>query len=365
MLPLILAAVLIHPVRSFTVAADSTPGRVSFAHDDQYEYLATPVGLMRSRRLADPAEPAEVVAFDGRRVNDVASNGRFLYVLLGNGIFGTSPDSTLLRSGDHGHTFSPIDTRLAECRGARCEYLVGHHVEIAGGRVVVELGGNVLVTPDEGLHWYQLYGSVTKGVPDLQICPVVFTVGGSTLYLGGECPLDSGWIGGGTLTADGLSWLSPPTRVVPHLDLGNRNVQFIRVGSDMFAGIEGALIRGTSFTIFYDLGAQRYPYIRQFVEWSKNPFIRLAGGFDKVDESGFLAFSGGPGPGALPPDILPFLPIVWEDVSAALPAGTTNVAMLAEAADGTLLIATQNGWRYTVGTIELTSSSSKRRAARH
>jgi hypothetical protein len=365
MFPLVLAVLLetqastvtiqqIRPVRSFIVPAESEPGRISFAHDDQYEYLATSVGLFRSRRFADPSESAEVIAFDGRRVNDVVSNGRFVYVLLGNGIYSSSPEPTVMRSGDHGRTFSPIDTNLGECLGTKCEYLVGHHVEIASGRLVMELGGNVMVTPDEGLHWYQLYGSATKGLPDLQICPVVFSVGGSTLYLGGECPLDVGWIAGGTLGIDGLSWLTPPSRIAPHLDLENRNVQFIRAGNEMFAGLEGAMIRGVDFTLFYDRGAARYPYIRQFVEWSKNPLIRLAGGFDKVDESGFLAFSGGPVAG----------PLAWQDVSTLLPAGSTNVAMLAETGEGLLLIATQNGSRYTIGVIDVGLPSAKRRAVR-
>jgi hypothetical protein len=366
MFSLILAAMLetqpsavtvqqIRTIRTFIVPTESEPGRLSFAHDDLYEYLATPVGLFRSRRFADPSEPAEVIAFDGRRVNDVVSSGRFVYVLLGNGIYSTSPEPTVLRSGDHGRVFSPIDTNLGECLGTKCEYLVGHHIEIAGGRLVMELGGNVMVTPDEGLHWYQLFGSATKGVPDLQICPVVFTVGGSTLYLGGECPLDVGWIAGGTLGIDGLSWLTPPSRIAPHLDLENRNVQFIRAGDDMFAGLEGALIRGITFTLFYDRGASRYPYIRQFVEWSKNPLVRLAGGFDKVNVSGFLAFSGGPIVGSL----------TWQDVSTLLPAGTTNVAMLAETGEGLLLIAAQNGMRYTIGVIDLSPPSSRRRAVVH
>jgi hypothetical protein len=362
MLPLLLAALLetqsavviqqIRSVRTFTAPAETEAGRVAFAHDDQFEYLATPVGLMRSRRFADPAEPVEVIAFDGKRVNDVASNGRYLYVLLGNGIFSTAPEPTILRSGDQGRTFSPIDRNLAECLDSRCEYLVGHHIEIAGGRIVLEAGGNVLVTPDEGLHWYQLYGSSTKGVPDLQICPVVFTVGGSTLYLGGECPLDMAWLSAGLLTSDGLSWATPPGPVNPHLDFENRNVQFIRAGAELWAGLEGALIHGTGFALHYDGDDAKYPYIREFVASTKTS-VWLAGGFDKAHDNGYLVL------GSL------FLLFKWQDVSYALPAGTTNVAMLAETADGTLLIAMQNGTRYTIGTIELGTPSYKRRAVVH
>ncbi len=363
MLPLLLAALLeaqsavtiqqIRSIRSFSSPGDTEPGRVAFAHDDQFEYLATPVGLLRSRRFADPAEPAEVIAFDGRRVNHVASSGRYVYVLLGNGIFSTAPDPTILRSGDQGRTFSPIDRNLAECLNSRCEYLVGHHIEIAGGRIFVEAGGNVLVTPDEGLHWYQLYGSSTKGVPDLQICPVVFTVGGSTMYLGGECPLDMAWLSGGTLTGDGLSWATPPAPINRHLDFENRNVQFIQAKIDLWAGLEGALIRGGDFALHYDLGDSKYPYIRQFVAGAKETSVWLAGGFDKAHENGYLVLGS----------LLP--PFKWQDVSYALAAGTTNVAMLAETADGTLLIVMQNGWRYTIGTIELGAWSSKRRAVAH
>lgn len=362
MLPIVLAALLetqsavviqqIRSVRSFTAPGETEAGRVAFAHDDQFEYLATPVGLLRGRRFADPAEPAEVIAFDGRRVNDVASNGRYIYVLLGNGIFSTAPEPAILRSGDQGRTFLPIDRNLAECLNSRCQYLVGHHIEIAGGRVVVEAGGNVLVTPDEGLHWYQLYGSSTKGVPDLQICPVVFTVGGSTLYLGGECPLDMAWLAAGTLTADGLSWATPPAPVNPHLVIENRNVQFIQARSDLWAGLEGALIRDAAFALHYDGDDAKYPYIRQFVVGTKTS-VWLAGGFDKAHEGGYLVLGS----------LLP--PFQWQDVSYALPAGTTNVAMLAETTDGTLLIAMQNGTRYTIGTIELGTPSSKRRAVVH
>jgi multiple sugar transport system ATP-binding protein len=66
----------IRSVRTFTSPGETEAGRVAFAHDDQFEYLATPVGLLRSRRFADPAEPAEVIAFDGRRVNEVEPSRR-------------------------------------------------------------------------------------------------------------------------------------------------------------------------------------------------------------------------------------------------------------------------------------------------
>lgn len=344
----------IRPVRSFGTA-DTSPVRMSFAYDEQYEYLATPEGLFRSRRFADPAEPAGVIAFPDRPVHQVVCDGGYVYVLVGNGTNVASPNPVLMRSPDHGETFLPLDAALGDCSRGTCQYLVGYHIEVVPGALFAELGGNLLVTPDEGQHWWQLHGTPANGVPDAQVCPLVFTVSGTLVYLGSECPLDEGWISSGRVAANLLSWDQPPRRST--IQLENRNVQFIRKieTGEVFAGVEGGLAKQINsssdfgFAIHYDLASSRYPYIRELVASSNDRGALLAGGFDKANRTGYLAFTSG---------------TAWSDVSARLPAGVDNVALLAESRDGTLLIVLQDDVQYTIGIIDIGPYLPKRRAVR-
>lgn len=351
-LSVILALVIgIRPVR--TIPAPQTGAdavRLVFAHDDQFEYLGTPAGLYRSRKFVDPAEPAALIAFPDRAVHAVAVDANGVYVLLGDGFFATSTQPTLMRSVDHGQSFDPIDAALADCADPPCHYLTGHHIEFAGGAMFVEIGGNLLVTRDAGLHWTSLYGISRNGIPSLLVCPLAFTVAGLDVYIGSECPLDEAWIARGSLNPDLQSWAAPPVRF--DLPLGNRNVQFIRETrtAGVVAGVEGALIAPDRYLIRYESSGTQYPYFREFVESSVRSALTFAGGFDKARSTAYLAMSTESPPG-------------WNEISYLLPPGTDNVAMLGEAADGTLLVALQDAAQYTIAVIDLYDRT-KRRAVR-
>lgn len=360
---LLLAALLLvsEPVRTLDLPEAVEATLVSYARDSQYEYLATPNGLYRTTRLTDPAAPLEVVAFEGRVVNYVAVDSGVLYVMLGHGIFSSSPDPTLLRSFDHGLTFEALDQALrTECFGGNCEYLIGTRIAFHGGAMFVDSGRNVLVTRDAGQTWSVLYGLTADGRPVTQLCPVVFEVIGTQMILGGECPLDVGWISSGTLSADLLSWAVDPLPVnMP--DTENRNVQFIRSLGDgeVWAGIEGALLKsvdgGSSFDfkIHYPIDSGVYPYIAELVSSSRDRDLMVIGGFDKGDASPYLAYSANGGE-------------TWLDVSEKLPweHDFANVALIAEDREGQMFLVLQDGGRYTLRTVDAGATPSRRRAVR-
>lgn len=360
---LFLAALLFvsEPVRTLDLAPATEATLISYARDSQYEYLATPNGLYRSERLLDPAEPLDVIAFEGRVVNHVAVENGALYVLLGNGFFSSSPDPVFLRSLDHGLTFEPRDHALRnECTSGTCEYLVGTRVAFAGGAMFVDSGRNVLVTRDDGDTWNVLYGLTDDGTPVTQLCPVVFELIGTRMILGGECPLDVGWISAGLLRADLTSWDVEP-QPVSMPDIENRNVQFIRDVGDgvVWAGIEGALLESSDngatfdFRIHYPIESAVYPYIREFVPSSDDSHVIVIGGFDKGDASPWLAYSTDRGR-------------TWLDVSAELPyeQDFASVALIAEDRAGQMFLVLQDGGRYTVRTVDVGAAPVRRRAVR-
>ena len=349
------------PVRTLDLGPAVEATLVSYARDSEYEYLATPAGLYRSRRLVDPASSLELVAFPGRVVNHVAVDGGAVYVLLGNGIFSSSPDPVFLRSFDHGITYEPLDHALrTECSGGTCEYLVGTRVAFAAGATFVDSGRNVLVTRDDGETWSVLYGLTDGGTPVPQLCPVVFAVIGTRMILGGECPLDHGWISSGVLRPDLTEWESGPEPVTMP-DIENRNVQFIRsLGNGVvWAGIEGALLESTDggatfdFRIHYPIESAEYPYIGEFVASSRDPAVMVIGGFDKGDASPYLAYSTDRGR-------------TWLDMSAKLPFQEefANVALIAEDREGQMFLVLQDGGRYTLRTVDVSSAPTRRRAVR-
>ena len=359
MLSLIVAALVIEslqPVRQVPVDAGTEVPAYGYARDAEFEYLATPRGLYRAPRLAT-AQP-ELIAFAGETVHAVAVHGGALYVAKGTGNeAGTSPDHTLVKSIDRGATFTNIDAGLLDCSILPCAYLVPTRIGFGPDQLFVNAGGNVLVSDDDGASWHQLYGLQANGKPAAQICPVKFERSGTTLFLGGECPLDVGWISRGTLTADLLGWSEEP-RAVTAPELENRNVQFIRALGDgvVFAGIEGALLKSTDggatfrFVIHYDLEAvDRYPYIGHMLVASRDPRVMLAGGFDKKNDVGYLAYSGDGGE-------------TWRDVSSLV--GVPYVSLLTEDADGRVLIGLQERGTFTLSELLFREPMRKRRAVR-
>lgn len=355
MLSLVLALLVIktlQPLQTIPIDAGTDVPSYAYARDAAFEYLATPHGLYRSSRLATSAP--QLIAFEGERVHAVAVHDGSLYVAKGAGNEAAhSPSHTLVRSDDGGATFTNIDAALFDCATTPCGYLIPTLLSFDEGRMYVNAGGNVLASDDGGASWKQLYGITFEGTPTAQVCPVKFTLSGSQMFLGGECPLDMAWLHRGTLAANGLQWAEEP-RAVTAPELENRNVQFIRdLGNGViFAGIEGALLKSTDggttfrFVIHYPLdAADRYPYIGHMVVARG---VMLAGGFDKKNDAGYLAYSADGGE-------------TWQDLSSLV--GKPYVSLLTVDADGRVLIGLQDRGTFTIAEVVL-AEWKKRRAVR-
>ena len=357
MLSLLLAVLVIkslQPLQTARIEVAEVP-TYDYARDAQYEYLATPDGLYRSTRLA--TSPPQRVAFAGQSVHAVAVHEGALYVAKGAvNEASSSPTHTFVRSTDHGATFTNIDAGLLDCALQPCAYLTPTLIAFGQDQIYVNAGGNLLASDDDGASWHLLYGLAHQGKPTAQICPVKFERIGNQMLLGGECPLDVGWISRGMLQSNLVEWAEEPRAVVaPALE--NRNVQFIRdLGNGLvFAGIEGALLKSTDngatfrFVIHYDLEAvDRYPYIGHMVVSSRDPRVMIVGGFDKKNDVGYLAYSSDSGE-------------TWQDVSSFV--GASYVSLLVEDADGRVLAGLQNGDRFTLAELVL-GEARKRRSVR-
>lgn len=193
MLSLVVAALVIktlQPLQELRIDAGTEVPTYGYARDAQFEYLATPKGLYRASRIA--TSTPQLIAFGGEAVHAVAVNDGALYVAKGAvNEAATHPQHTLVRSTDHGATFTNLDAGLLDCSLRPCAYLVPTRMAFAQGRMYVNAGGNILASADEGASWSQLYGLQSNGKPAAQVCPVKFELTGSRMLLGGECPLDS------------------------------------------------------------------------------------------------------------------------------------------------------------------------------
>ncbi|HET8775769.1 MAG TPA: hypothetical protein VFP80_18370 [Thermoanaerobaculia bacterium] len=353
----LLAAALVieslQPLRALEVPPHAhVRGVFTYARDAQYEYLGTPRGLHRAGRLATGT--LERIA--EQPVSALAADTDTLYVGFGLDSEAHGEGHTLHRSQDHGATFTPIDAGLLDCSlqpwGEPCRYLVSRQIEVADGRLFVEATGNILASGDDGATWTQLMGRPVDGKPASQVCPVVFTRIGTRLLMGGECPLDFGWIGEGTLRDDLIDWTTEPRRL--GLPIENRNVHFIRHVGDgvVYASPEGALLKSTDggltwhFVIHYPLSsATRYPYAYHFLV---TPRLLVLGGFDKANTGGYLAYSTDGGE-------------TWADASHLV--GNAHVELLVEDADGRLLVGLYEGATFTLAELVLGEREGSRRRA--
>lgn len=348
-------------IRELAISAQTDTPQASYARDDRYEYLGTPDGLYRAERIA--SAPLERRAFAGETINAIAADGGALFVSRGLPHFSIWPEPTLLRSRDHGVTFEPAGAGLRSCViAAECGYLIPKQLAFAPGRLFVSAGGNVLVSGDDGTTWARLFGVGSGADPEPQLCPVTFERIGERMILGGECPLDIGYLASGTLRPDLLGWAAEPVRLVaPDVapDMENRNVQFIRgIGNDVvYAGIEGALLKSTDggatfrYVIHYDIeDSASYPYIGQFIASSRHAGLLAIAGFDKATMRGYLAYSSDAGES-------------WTNLSP-LVADTGIVSLLAEDAEGRLLAVTYAEGRLLLAELVI-ESFGKRRSARH
>lgn len=346
-------SITLRPIHTIDIQGELST-RYGFASDGQYDYLATPHGLFRSTSIL--SAPLQSVPAAGSKLNNVAVNDGALYVLRhGEEVRGDhATEHTLLRSTDHGATFENIDAGLEDCYFGYCLFLPATEIEFAPGRIFLGAGGNVLVSSDNGASWKILQGVTDDGKPAPQSCPTVFHRAGQRLLVGGECPLDFGFIRAGELRSDLLDW-NVPLGPIATPSMENRNVQFIRsVAGAIFAGIEGAVLKscdnGESFEYvhYYPLsGGLKYPYIHQIVAPSRYPGLVVIGGFDKANMVPYLAWSGDGG-------------ATWVDVSSLAPEGT--VALLAESRDGRPLVVIQESGRAVIQEIVPSAPARRRRS---
>ncbi len=270
----------------------------ALVQDDESSYLATPGGLYRLPRELGAGAPAELIAFDGRRVTALYLHDGSLYVLKqGEETRGdAATDHTFLRSDDGGDTFVPMDGGLEACLGNFCGFMNSSQAAFDGERIYLNAGGNFIVSEDDGETWTPLVGEMTPAAcydPSFELI-------GNRVLLGGECPLDRAYIRAGELEEGALRWTSEPDSVITP-DLENRNIQFLRHvenTSIVYAGIEGALLRsddlGASFDFvlhYSDPVTEKYPYIGHMLISSADPDQIIIGGFDKRQVLAWLAYS--------------------------------------------------------------------------
>lgn len=349
----------VQPLRALTALETSEGLQSAYARDAQYEYLALPDGLYRGALLRDPGQPLERIAFAGETVYTVAVNDGKLYVLKGRGSSAHSPDHTLVRSLDHGATFTPLDEGLLDCGVPPCAYLAGDDIAFAENRIFMNAGGNVVVTGDDGVTWNVLYGLTDDGKPTGQLCPVEFLRVGDRLLLGGECPLDIAWLSSGRMRPDLLGWAEEPQPVdTPWLE--NRNVQFIRhLGGETFlVSVEGGILKSTDngvtfrWVLYHHIeDSEVYPYIWELLAPPELPGLLVVGGFDKATAHAYLAYSADNGE-------------TWTNASVLLGATLENsaVTMLAQDRDGRLLAVVLDDGRFSLAEITVGEAKSKRRA---
>jgi hypothetical protein len=132
-------------------------------------------------------------------------------------------------------------------------------------------------------------------------------------------------------------------------------VQFIRDFGNgvVYAGVEGGLLKSTDggisfrYVLFHPIVEEtdRYPYITHLVRSTEHPSLLVASGFDKKNLVGYLAYSPDNGES-------------WTDLSA-LVAPSTNIAFVAEDADGRLLVGMQDGGKLKLA--ELVTADAKKR----
>ena len=344
-------------VRELAIETEIDTPQASYARDDQFEFLGTPNGLYRATRIANA--PLQLIAFANESVNAVAVDAGVLYVSRGEPNFAVWPQHTFLRSRDHGVTFEPVGTGLQSCVvPSECGYLVPRQISFAPGRIFVSAGGNVIVTGDDGATWKVLHGATSTGKPEPQTCPVTYERIDGRMLLGGECPLDFGYLASGTLRPDLLDWVSAPVRLTSP-EMENRNVQLIRdLGNGIvLAGIEGALMKSTDggatfhYVIHYDISdSEKYPYIGHLAASSLHNGLLVIGGFDKANLRAYLAYS-------------PDYGVTWVDVSS-LVQNATFVSTLAEDADGRMLVAAYGDGRLALLQL-IVEGLPRRRSARH
>jgi hypothetical protein len=289
-------------IRNSIVYGDSTYGRVgsgALVFDDAYAYVATPNGLFKTAQPITSDSSFELLGFQNKAIFDLLVHNNKLFVLKhSQAVLSNQPtEHSVLKSEDRGATFVPADNGLKYCRSdGYCLFLEATQALSKNNLIFFNAGIGVQVSSNEAASWIPLTGGLVWAGCGQSVFEIVNT----RLFTGGECPLDVAYLRGISLRPDLLAVLPPEQQpspiVVPSLD--NRNVMIIKHkpnSPDIYAGNEGGLLKssdnGQSFRYVIKYSGSRYPYINKILTYSKSPNVIVIGGFDKLLNQPFLAYS--------------------------------------------------------------------------
>jgi photosystem II stability/assembly factor-like uncharacterized protein len=304
--------------------------------DDSFAYLATPGGLYRTTLPLSSQSSFKLIGFQDTNIFRLYVHLGSLYVLkesVANA--GTAAtDHSILRSDDHGSTFVPIDGALQECGTGFCEYLAATQAMFVGHSLIVNAGfSNLLITDDNGESWTPLLGGFHRG-----FCAAEpFEMIGHRMIVGGDCPLENGFIESGILSSNRSGWVeSPALADTPNMNL--RSVLTIRSkpnSTDVYAGVYAGLLKSTDggqsfrFVFVYPTIAASDPFVKTIFFPSHAPNVIVAAGRD----SGrlFLAYSKDNGE-----TWLDISPAVQPFIGALNDSGLTSVDFIKEDSQGNI-----------------------------
>lgn len=306
------------------------------AFDNSFAYLAAPGGLYRTPLPLSSQSSFELIGFQDTNIFRLYVHQGSLYILkesvANQGDAAT--DHSILRSDDHGSTFVPIDGALQECGSGFCEYLAATEALFVGRSIIMNAGYNsLLITDDNGGSWTSLLGGFHRGVCAAQ----PFELVGRRMIIGGDCPLESGFIESGILTTDMLGWtMVPEAAGTP--DMNDRGVWAIRSkpnSTDVYAGVFGGLLKSTDsgqnfrFVFDYPIISASSPFVRTIFFPSHVPNLIVAAG--RANSQLFLAYSKDNGE-----TWLDISPAVQPFVGAPDSTGSTSVDFIKEDPNGNI-----------------------------
>jgi hypothetical protein len=338
------ASVSITPLNQVSFDKDLTGdiGQANIAFDGQRVYLSSPDGVVLSAdAVGSPLHP--IFQSQNNGVSNIYVYDHALYVLTGLHQV-DSDDHAMFESKDQGQSFAAIDGGLRTCAYSVCSYLTADQLVVKNGLLFANAGGgtNLQVSHDQGTTWIPLSGTLEG-----QACYFSpFVIAGRTVLQGGECPLDSAFLGRGVLNAN-MQFLDTPLMPARTPDMGNRKIYSIEYQSGesvSLAGGEGTIFRSTDdgqswkTAMEEPLDGSSYPYVQHFAFSSRKSGVVLAGGFNKGGDT-----------------ILPYLALStqsgseWIDVSSLLGKIKNGVISdLKEDAQGRLIAVVLDSTSHTI-----------------
>ena len=304
--------------------------------DNAFAYLAAPGGLYRTPLPLSSQSSFELIGFQDTNIFRLYVHRGSLYILKesvanqGN----AATDHSILRSDDHGSTFVPIDGALQECGSGFCEYLAATEALFVGRSIIINAGYNsLLITDDNGGSWTSLLGGFHRGLCAAQ----PFELVGHRMIIGGDCPLESGFIESGIITTDMLGWTMLP-KAAGSPDMNDRGVWAIRRkpnSTDVYAGVFGGLLRSTDggqnfrFVFDYSITDASATFVQTIFYPSHAPNVIVAAG--RESRQLFLAYSKDNGG-----TWLDISPAVQPFVGAPDSTGSTSVDFIKEDPNGNI-----------------------------